>query len=174
VAAVSIMNRIIAETERDPLYRNLIDAQHQAPLPTRQDAICAALRDVTHILGAVATVTYTSSGKTSLRAARERPLAPIVSITPRLDTARRLAITWGVHSTVSTDVTSVDEMVDAACRAAAREGFAVSGDQIAITAGMPFGQAGSTNLLRLAEIWPQTVAATQPATAAQQAEPVSA
>jgi pyruvate kinase len=65
-------------------------------------------------------------------------------------------------------------MVDAACRAAAREGFAVSGDQIAITAGMPFGQAGSTNLLRLAEIWPQTVAATQPATAAQQAEPVSA
>ncbi|MDP1346299.1 pyruvate kinase, partial [Klebsiella pneumoniae] len=60
VAAVSIMNRIIAETERDPLYRNLIDAQHQPPLPTRQDAICAALRDVTHILGAVATVTYTS------------------------------------------------------------------------------------------------------------------
>ncbi|WP_197326685.1 pyruvate kinase [Ralstonia solanacearum] len=160
VAAVGIMNRIIAETERDPLYRNLIDAQHQAPLPTRQDAICAALRDVTHILGAVATVTYTSSGKTSLRAARERPLAPIVSITPRRDTARRLALAWGVHSTVSPDVDNVDEMVEAACRAAAREGFAVAGDPIAITAGMPFGQAGTTNLLRLAEIRPQTGAAT--------------
>ena len=67
---------------------------------------------------------------------------------------------------------SVDEMVDAACRAAAREGFAVSGDQIAITAGMPFGQAGSTNLLRLAEVWPQTVATAQTETTAQ--EPATA
>ena len=96
-----------------------------------------------------------------------------MSITPRLDTARRLAITWGVHSTVSLDVSNVDEMVDAACRAAAREGFAVSGDQIAITAGMPFGQAGSTNLLRLAEIWPQTVVSAQTQTTALQPEPAT-
>ncbi|OYQ13465.1 pyruvate kinase [Ralstonia solanacearum K60] len=170
VAAVGIMNRIIAETERDPLYRNLIDAQHQAPLPARQDAICAALRDVTHILGAVATVTYTSSGKTSLRAARERPRAPIVNITPRLDTARRLALAWGVHSTVSPDVGNVDAMVEAACGAAAREGFAAAGDPIAITAGMPFGQAGTTNLLRLAEIGLQAGAATAAAQTAQMAQ----
>ncbi len=170
VAAVGIMNRIIAETERDPLYRNLIDAQHQAPLPARQDAICAALCDVTHILGAVATVTYTSSGKTSLRAARERPLAPIVNITPRLDTARRLALAWGVHSTVSPDVGDVDAMVEAACGAAAREGFAAAGDPIAITAGMPFGQAGTTNLLRLAEIGLQAGAATAAAQTAQMAQ----
>lgn len=157
IEAVTIMNRVIHEVERDPLYQNLIDAQHEAPLPNRGDAICAALRDVTKIMGVVASVTYTTSGHTSLRAARERPQSPILSITPRLDTARRLALAWGVHSTVSPDVASVDEMVAAACRTALQEGFAKPGDQVAITAGMPFGQPGSTNLLRLAEIWPQQV-----------------
>jgi pyruvate kinase len=154
IEAVSMMNRIITEVEHDPLYPNLIDAQHETPLPNRGDAICAALRDVTKIIGVVASVTYTTSGHTSLRAARERPLAPILSITPRLSTARRLALAWGVHSTVSLDVHNVDEMVAAACRTALAEGFAKPGDQVAITAGMPFGQPGSTNLLRLAEIWP--------------------
>jgi pyruvate kinase len=152
VQAVSIMNRIIHEVERDPLYRNLINAQQEAPLPTRGDAICSALRSVTQIVGAVATVTYTTSGHTSLRAARERPTAPILSITPRLTTARRLALVWGVHSTVSPDVGSVDEMVLAATQIAQREGFAQPGDQVVITAGMPFGESGTTNLLRIAEI----------------------
>ncbi len=152
VQAVCMMNRIIAEVERDPLYRNLLDAQHPQPLPTRQDAICSALRDVTRIVGATATVTYTSSGATSLRAARERPCAPIVSITPHAHIARRLALVWGVHSTVSPDVQSVDAMVEAACHAAKAEGYALPGQQIAITAGTPFGQHGTTNLLRVAEI----------------------
>ncbi|EHP43623.1 pyruvate kinase [Cupriavidus basilensis OR16] len=152
VPAVAIMNRIITEVERDPLYRKLLDAGHEAPLSTRQDAICAALREVTQIIGAVATVTYTSSGSTALRAARERPCAPIVSITPNLEIARRLALAWGVHSTVSPDVQSVDEMVNAATRAALAEGYAEPGDQITIAAGMPFGQGGTTNLLRVAEI----------------------
>ena len=152
VEAVAIMNRIVMEVERDPLYRNLIDAQHAAPLPTRGDAICAALSSVTRIVGAVATVTYTTSGHTSLRAARERPAAPILSITPNLATARRLALVWGVHSSVSPDVASVDEMVSAATWIAQREGFALPGQQVTIAAGMPFGEAGSTNLLRIAEI----------------------
>lgn len=155
VHAVSIMDRIIREVERDPLYRNLIDAQHVEPLPTRGDAICAALRSVTQIVGAMVTITYTTSGHTSLRAARERPATPILSITPRLATARRLALAWGIHTTVSPDVWNVDEMVAAACRIALREGFAEVGSQVAIAAGMPFGTPGSTNLLRIAEVWPQ-------------------
>ncbi|CAG2132994.1 Pyruvate kinase [Cupriavidus yeoncheonensis] len=159
VPAVSMMNRIVTEVERDPLYRNLLDAQHETPLNTRQDAICAALREVTQIIGAAATVTYTSSGATALRAARERPCAPIVSITPNLEIARRLAIAWGVHSTVSPDVKSVDEMVEAATRAALVEGYAAPGDQITIAAGMPFGQGGTTNLLRVAEVSGNAVAA---------------
>lgn len=152
VQAVAMMDRIIREVEKDPLYRNLIDAQHEVPLPNRGDAICSALRSVTQIIGASVTVTYTTSGYTSLRAARERPTAPIVSITPKLATARRMAFVWGVHSTVSPDIHSVDEMVAEACRKVVSEGFAKPGDQIAIAAGMPFAQPGTTNLLRIADI----------------------
>ncbi len=152
VQAVAMMDRIIREVERDPLYRNLIDAQHVEPLPNRSDAICAALRSVTQIVGARVTITYTTSGHTSLRAARERPVAPILSITPKQSTARRLALAWGVHTTVSPDVTNVDEMVAAAGRIALAEGFAEAGDQVVIAAGMPFAKSGTTNLLRIAEV----------------------
>ena len=147
-----MMDRIIREVEQDPLYRNLMDAQHQAPLPTHGDAICSALRSVTEIIGASATVTYTTSGHSSMRAARERPTAPILSITPQISTARRLAVVWGVHSTVSPDVYSVDEMVAVATKTAVNEGFAEPGGQIVIAAGTPFGQSGSTNLLRIAQV----------------------
>ncbi|MDL2284040.1 pyruvate kinase [Oxalobacter sp. OttesenSCG-928-P03] len=153
VEAVSIMNRIINEVERDPIYPKMINAQYEMLLPSPRDAIFAALRTVTHIIRAVATVTYTESGSTSLQAARERPMAPILSITPHLATARRLALAWGVHSTVMDhDVVDVDEMVNAACNTTLNEGFGLPGDQIAIAAGMPFGQPGNTNLLRVAEI----------------------
>jgi len=150
--AVAMMDRVIGEVERDPLYRNMIDAQQETPQSNSSDAICSALRDVTRIVGATATVTYTSSGHTSLRAARERPMAPILSITPKIATARKLALVWGVHSTISDQIHNESEMVSAACQTALREGFAKKGDQIAITAGMPFGQPGSTNLLRLAQV----------------------
>jgi pyruvate kinase len=79
-------------------------------------------------------------------------MAPILSITPRLTTARRLALVWGVHSTVSADIGSIDEVVSAAGRIVQREGFAEPGDQIAITAGMPFGEPGTTSVLRIAEV----------------------
>ncbi len=159
VEAVVMMDRIISEVERDPLYRKMLDAQNEAPLPTSGDAICSALRDVSAIVGAVATVTYTTSGHTSLRAARERPLAPIVCITPHLPIARRLALAWGVHATISADVHDEELMVAAACFTVVKEGFAQVGDQIAITAGVPFGLPGTTNLLRIAQIWPQVEAA---------------
>jgi pyruvate kinase len=152
VQAVTFMDRIIGEVERDPLYPSLLDAQHELPLPTRSDAICAALRDVTQTIRASVTVTYTTSGFTSLRAARQRPMATILCITPRLATARQLALVWGLHSAVSQDVTSVDEMVSAACEIAVREHIAKPGDTLAIAAGMPFGESGTTNLLRIAQI----------------------
>lgn len=152
VQAVAMMDRIINEVEHDPLYRSLLDAQHELPLRTPGDAICAALRDVAQTIEAVAAITYTTSGHTSLRAARQRPVAPILSITPKLSTARRLALVWGVHSTVSADAGSVDEMVSAACGIAAQQGLASSGDRVAIAAGMPFGEPGSTNLLRIASV----------------------
>ena len=160
VEAVDIMHRIIARVERDPHYREQIDATLAPPKPTSADAISDAMRRIVQILSVTAAVTYTSSGSSSLRAARERPDSSILSLTPHLSTARRLALVWGIHSVLSEDVEHVEEMVDRACRAALAEGFANVGDRIVIMAGMPFGISGTTNLLRIARVPSPAAAAT--------------
>lgn len=150
--AVQMMDRIIREVEADPLYRNLIDAQQVEALSNRQDAVCGALREITRTVGAKTTIAYTSSGATTLRAARVRPQTPIVGVTPSLEVARRMCLTWGVHASVVPDVKDVDEMVAVASNAALTEGFASDGEEIVIVAGMPFGMHGSTNMVHVARV----------------------
>jgi len=151
-AAVAMMDRIISHVEQDPHYRTVIDADMPEPQATAADAICDALRSIVHTLPVAVTVTFTSSGFSSLRAARERPAAPILSLTPHIATARRLSLVWGIHSVQSPDVKAVHEMVDTACRTALREGFAETGQSLVIMAGMPFGVSGTTNMLRIARV----------------------
>ncbi|MGF1528890.1 MAG: pyruvate kinase [Candidatus Competibacterales bacterium] len=150
--AVAMMNRIIARVERDERYRDLMDSLVLEREPTAAAAVCSALNSVSRVLQLATTVTYTSSGSTCLRAARERPEAPIVALTPHRTTARRLTVVWGVHPAHCAAVESVTEMVNDACRTVLQEGFARRGDTIAITAGMPFGTSGTTNLLRIATL----------------------
>ncbi len=150
--SVRIMSRIIQEVEEDPQYRVTIDAAHPAPVATLPDAICCALRRAAGLLGISAAVTYTTSGYTSLRAARERPAAPIISMSADRATARRMALVWGVHSMLTGTLDDIEEVTSSACRIAREEGFAKPGEIIAITAGVPFGVSGNTNLLRLAAI----------------------
>ncbi len=150
VEAVSTMSRIAVEVERDPTYRPIIDAQHQVPEATGPDAISAAARTVAETLDLAALLCWTSSGSTGLRAARERPRTPILALTPRLDTARRLSLVWGLHSVYADDARDMDDMVDRACRIASREGFASAGERVIVCAGLPFGTPGSTNMLRIA------------------------
>ncbi|BDT67805.1 pyruvate kinase [Comamonadaceae bacterium OS-1] len=152
VEAVQMMARIIAHTESDPRYREAIDAAHPAPLALAADAIGSALRDITGLLNAAATVAYTSSGYSALRMARERPHAPILGMTPALATARRLALVWGVHAVLCPEVADVPEMAALASRTTLQEGFGTPGQTIVISAGMPFGTSGTTNLLRIAHI----------------------
>jgi len=154
VEAVTMMDKIITRVEADPHYRALIDSQHGEPHPTSADAICSALRSAARVVSAKTTITYTSSGFSSLRAARERPEAPILSLTPHLSTAGRLALVWGVHSVHSSEAPDTATMTDLACKSALREGFAEPGDNVVIAAGVPFGQSGTTNLLRIATVWP--------------------
>lgn len=151
VEAVRMMERILGEVEGDPNQWELPSLQTPAQ-PTSADAICAALNTIAGLLPVAAIVTYTSSGSTSLRAARERPLAPILSMTPSVATARRLALVWGVHSVHTDDVADVAAMVERACHCARDEGFAKRDDTILISAGMPFGTPGATNLLRIAQV----------------------
>ena len=152
VEAVRMMDRIVREVEQDPSYQLGIDAAHPEPEPNLSDAICCALRRAAGLLHVAAAVTYTSSGHTSLRAARERPAAPILSMGADKATARRMALVWGVHSVLTGQLKDIDEVTSSACRAVRDEGFAKPGDLIAITAGMPFGIAGTTNLLKLAAV----------------------
>jgi len=111
-----------------------------------------AAHQVADTIGVAAIVCYTTSGSTGLRASRERPDVPIMVLTPSRDTARRMAIAWGVHCVETEDAQSFRDMVDRATAIAESEGFAEAGEQIIITAGVPFGTPGSTNVLRIATI----------------------
>ena len=152
VEAVRMMDSIIAEVEADPHYRRAIDAAHPEPSATISDVICTSLRQAAAILPIKAIVTYTTSGSTSLRAARERPAAPILSLTPDAGTARRLCLVWGTYATHAPEAQHVAEIVEQACATAGSAGLTQPGDIIAIAAGMPFGVAGTTNLLRLERV----------------------
>ncbi len=157
VEAVEMMDRIIREVEQDQYYRTLTDAQYSEPRKTAADAISHSMREAAHIVSAKATVIYTHSGFSSIRASRERPEAPILSLTPKIATARRLALVWGVHSVLTHQTTDINTMTDLACRTALDEGFAAAGDSVVIAAGVPFGKAGTTNLLRIATVTSGTV-----------------
>ena len=150
--AVAIMSRIIRRVERDDSYRAIMDAVHPDPEETASDAISAAAAQVASTVKAAAIVTFTTSGSTALRASRERPTAPILSLTESRATARRLAIAWGVHCVVAEDVRDFADMVDKACSIAQAEEFAATGERLVITAGVPFGTPGATNILRIAWI----------------------
>jgi len=152
VAAVSMMNRILEEVERDALYRNRLDEAHlTAPSGSNiAEVICCAMRDAVQLLPGSTVVCFTSSGRASLRASRFRPAAAILSLTPHVAVARRLAIAWGVHPVVCPDVRSTDEMVEMGREVAVEAGFAQSGQPLVIVAGVPFGHTGTTNMVRLA------------------------
>jgi pyruvate kinase len=150
VEAVTMMDRIIRRVQADPHYFPGLKAEATAPEHTTPDAISNAARQVADTVGAAAILSYTTSGATALRAARERPNVPVLVLTSKIETARRLALAWGLHCVHSRDVHNFNDMVQTATRAAHKEGFAQSGDRIVITAGVPFGTPGATNVLRIA------------------------
>ena len=150
IEAVTLMDRIIRQVEMDPYYRKLREADRYAPEATAADAITDAARQVAHTVSASVIVTFSSTGSTTLRCARERPAVPVLGLTPRADTARKMALAWGVHSVQTEDLKTFRDMVVKAIRVAKCEGFADVGDPLVITAGVPFGTPGATNILRIA------------------------
>ena len=150
IEAVSTMDRIAQQVETDQNFRTIIHAQRTEPEATGADAISAAARQIAETLNLAAVVCYTSSGATGLRAARERCSAPVIALSPVASTARRLALAWGLHCVVSEDANDENDMVNRACKIASQEGFAKPGQRVIVTAGVPFGTPGSTNMLRIA------------------------
>ncbi len=152
VEAVTTMSRIAEEVEKDPNYRPILEAQRSQPEQTGSDAISAAARTVAETLELGAIVCWTTSGMTALRASRERPRTPIIALTPRPETARRLVLTWGVHAVLTEDARDMADMTARACKIAFSEGFVKENNRLIISAGLPFGTPGATNTLRLAYV----------------------
>ena len=152
--AVQTMDKIARAAENDTYYQGIVHAQRAEPDKTTADAISSAARTIAETLQVPVIVCYTGAGATGNRVARERPNAPILALTPIVATARRLTLTWGLHPVIVPDAKSLDEMMSHAGEIAYREGFAKPGEKILITAGVPIGNPGSTNLLRVATLGP--------------------
>lgn len=152
VEAVATMDRIAVQVEKDPLYPGIIFAQRPAPEATGADAVSLAARQMAETLGVAVIVTYTATGTTGLRTARERPNIPILALSPVVETARRLSLVWGLHCAVTEDAQDLDDMVDRACRIAVEHRYARAGQRLIVTAGVPLRTPGATNMLRIAYI----------------------
>jgi pyruvate kinase len=153
VATVDMMNRIVQQVEADPAYRQLINASHNNVDIVQMDiahATCSAMRLTVTLIHAAVVVSYTISGTTTLGAARERAEAPILSLTPNLGVARRMALVWGVHSVQIGNIVDVTEMTAAACSMARQEHFAEAGQPIVAIAGMPSAASYNVNFLFVA------------------------
>jgi pyruvate kinase len=150
--AVATMDKIAQSAEGDSFYRGIMNAQRNDPQPTTADAISTAARSISETLAVAAIVSYTESGSTAMRVARERPNVPIITLTPIPATARRLALAWGQHCVLTPNANDLEHMIETACQFASSEGFAEEGQRIIITVGVPLGSPGSTNMLRVAQV----------------------
>jgi len=152
IESVKIMDRIIRGVENDFSYRQLLESKKIKLEETTSDAISSAASQVVKTVLAKAIFTYTRSGGTAKRAARERPTVPIIGLSPERLTARQLALIWGVHNIHALEPKSFSGMIENACYVAKKEKIVKKGDYVVITAGAPIGVSGSTNNLRIAKI----------------------
>src|SRR3954468_16676347 len=150
--AVQMMDRIAQSVERDPSYQARIHFTQTRLEATTADALAGSARQIASTISATAMLCYTSSGSTARRIARERPTVPLLAMTASLHTSRRLGLLWGVHAVHSRDVSSFEEMVEKAKRMALRHQLAKGGDRVIVMAGIPFGKAGSTNVLHVVRL----------------------
>ncbi len=116
---------------------------------TLTDAIGNATCEIAKQLSAKLIITATQSGFTARAISRQRPLTPIFAVTSSEQTQRRLALVWGIRSSVVSDQASFERVIEASVRAAEEEGLVARGDLVVITAGVPAGIAGRTNMIQV-------------------------
>ena len=150
--AVTMMDRIAQSVEADPSYHARVHFTETRPDATTADALAEAAGSIARTVAVAATICFTLSGSTARRLARERPTVPLLVLTPRLVTARRLGLLWGAHAVRTRDVASFEEMVGKSKRMALRHGVGKAGDRLVLMAGVPFGTPGSTNVLHVVRL----------------------
>ena len=150
VEAVQTMDHVARSVESDTTYREVIEASRRADRKTIADGIVAAAREIAETTDIQAICAHTQSGTTVSLVARERPRVPILALSPIPTVLRRLCLTWGTHCVATRPLGRFREAVILAARAAREYGFADEGQQIVVTAGVPFNTTGTTNILRVA------------------------
>jgi pyruvate kinase len=149
VEAVKTMHRIALRTEQALQYRDILGQRTRESATTITDAIGQSVAHTALNLDVAAIVTPTVSGKTAYMISKYRPKAPIVAVTSSESVSRKLALVWGVYSQVAPQAKTTDEMLDIAVDAAIESGVVKHGDLVVITAGVPVGETGSTNLMKV-------------------------
>jgi pyruvate kinase len=147
--AVTIMDKIATQVERDDAYIGRVRFLETPPDRTTADALAHACMTVADTVAIEAITVFTGSGSTARRVARERPSVPMLVLTPSMATARRVGLLWGAHAVPTKDIGSFEEMIAKGKRMALRHGFGRAGSKLIALAGVPFGTPGSTNLLHV-------------------------
>jgi pyruvate kinase len=150
IEAVTTMNNVAISVEKDPAYRQVIESSRVIQRETIADGIVAAAREIAEATNIKAIACFSQTGTTAALVARERPRVPIIALTPLMSSARRMALTWGLHNAICEPQERFKGAVLAAVHVARRDGFANVEDMIVLTAGVPFNVKGTTNILRVA------------------------
>ncbi|MGI6344705.1 MAG: pyruvate kinase [Bacillota bacterium] len=146
--AVETMARIAVRTDRALKSQGLLPRPGEKKISIT-DAISHATVQAARDLGAAAIITATESGSTARRVSRYRPEAPIIAVTTSASVARRLNLYWGVHPIVGEKHRNTDEMLESSTAKALDAGLIKNGDLTVVTAGVPMGVPGTTNLLKV-------------------------
>lgn len=146
--AVRMMARIAERTDGSIPDPALFGERRSGP-PDVPDAVARAAVGVARAVRARAILCATASGSTARLIARCRPDAPIIAATPSVQTYRRLALTWGVRPLLIEEYSDTDQMMESALLALMGRHAARAGDRIVLTAGLPVGVPGNTNLIRV-------------------------
>ncbi len=149
VEAVETMDRIARHTEQGLDYEKILNELSTTVKKTVTDAISYSTCTIAQELAADAIITSTQSGHTARMVSKYRPWAPIVAVSSRRRVASQLTLTRGVYSIICPPVNSTDDMFNNAIRTSLEEGLIKNGNLVVITAGVPVGVSGTTNLLRV-------------------------
>lgn len=152
IESVLTMSRIAEKAESALEYHEIFMKQANAQQTTVTEAISQAVANSALELNAKAIVTSTETGYTARMISKYRPKSPIIAVTTEDQTLRRLALTWGVTPVKGNFASSTDEMFDYAMKGGLESGLVKEGDLVVITAGVPLGRSGSTNLIKIGQI----------------------
>ena len=149
IEAVTVMGKIACQTESSLDYRRLWQEKAVTKAKTVTDAIAQATVDIALDLEVTAIITPTSSGATARAVSKYRPEAPIIGAAMSAGTCRQLALSWGVCPTLIAPSTNTDGMIKEAVQGALQSGLVKDGDMVVLTAGVPAGVPGRTNLIKV-------------------------